>query len=104
MICHDAALDPIERQALRRARMRYGLYIHAFVYVAVNLGLFLLDTTTGGPRWSGYPMLGWGLGLAIHAAVVTLSLSGKGLMESLVEQERRRLRERGSAGGGGAQR
>jgi len=86
--------DPIEQQARRRAGMKLGLYIHAFVYVAVNLGLFVLDTVKGGPHWSWYPMFGWGLGLAIHALVITLVLRGNGLFDTLLAQERQRLLDR----------
>jgi hypothetical protein len=35
--------------------------------------------------------LGWGLGLAIHGAVVFLTLPGSGLHERLLQQERARL-------------
>lgn len=92
--CTTSSRDPIEQQARRRAGMKLGLYIHALVYVAVNLGLFVLDTVKGGPRWSWYPMFGWGLGLAIHALVITLALRGNGLFETLLAQERQRLIDR----------
>lgn len=82
--------DRIERLARRRAGMRMGWLIHATVFVAVNLLLALISFSSG-RDWAIYPFLGWGLGLAIHGAVVLLAMPGAGLMERMVEQERRRL-------------
>jgi len=80
----------IERQARRRAAARLGWYIHASVYLAVNSFLVLLATASG-RSWAIFPLLGWGLGLAIHGLVVFLRLGGGGIHQRLVDQERRRL-------------
>jgi hypothetical protein len=40
------------------------------------------------------PLLGWGLGLAIHGAVTFLSLQGDGMRDRMVEAELKRLRDR----------
>ncbi len=83
-------LDPsLERTARRRAGMKMGWFIHAGVYVAVNL-LLAAISAAGGRHWAVYPALGWGLGLAIHGVVVFL-VAGGGLYENLVERERRQL-------------
>jgi hypothetical protein len=82
--------DSIERQARRRAGAKMGWYIHAFVYLAVNLLLAVLSAASG-RHWAVYPALGWGLGLAIHGIVVFLVTGGGGLYERLVAQERRQL-------------
>ncbi len=37
----DPSPDPLDRLAAKRANMKIGFYIHAAVYVAVNLGLAL---------------------------------------------------------------
>ncbi len=80
----------IERLALRRARAKLGWYIHASVYLIVNLGLIALSVA-GGKAWAIYPLLGWGIGLAAHGASVWLLPPGGQLMERLVERERARL-------------
>lgn len=84
--------DPqdLERLARRRAGMKMGWYIHAGVYIAVNLLLATLSAMSG-RNWAIFPALGWGLGLAIHGVVVYLVTSGFAY-EGLVERERRRLR------------
>jgi hypothetical protein len=83
--------DNIERQARRRAGAKMGWYIHAGVYIAVNLMLATLAAMSG-RNWAIYPALGWGLGLAIHGVVAFLATGGGGLHERLVEGERRKLR------------
>ena len=79
-----------ERLARKRAGAKMGWYIHASVYVAVNLLLVGLAATSG-RNWAVFPLLGWGLGLAIHGFVVFIVTGGAGLHERLVQQERRRL-------------
>jgi hypothetical protein len=85
--------DQIERLARKRAGMRMGWIIHAAVFVAVN-ALLAFIALGSGRTWAIYPFLGWGLGLAIHGAVVLAALPGSGLMERLVNEERRRLAAR----------
>ena len=84
----DSALD---RLARRRASAKMGWFIHAAVYAIVNLGLAALSLSAG-RDWHAYPLLGWGLGLAIHGAVVWLSAGGAGLHERLLQAERAKLR------------
>lgn len=78
----------MERLARRRAGAKLGFYIHATVYVLVNLLLASLSLMAG-LHWHVYPALGWGLGLAIHGAVVFLSTGGA--FDQLVQRERAQL-------------
>ena len=81
-------LEPaLERQARRQAGAKLGWYIHAIVYVAVNLMLVLLSAVSG-KHWAIFPALGWGLGLAIHGMLVFLVTGGTGLHARLVQRER----------------
>lgn len=80
----------LERLARRRAGARMGWYIHAIVYIAVNLLLATLSAMSD-RHWAVFPALGWGLGLAIHGLVTFLVTGGAGLHERLVQQERSRL-------------
>ena len=80
----------VERLARRRAGAKMGWYIHATVYVLVNLFLVLLAASRD-QNWALYPLLGWGLGLLIHGAVVFFVAPGGGLYERLLARERRAL-------------
>jgi hypothetical protein len=75
----------IERLARKRAGAKMGWFIHATVYVLVNLVLGGLSFASG-HHWAVFPFLGWGLGLAIHGVVVFL-VTGN-LHQRLVERER----------------
>jgi hypothetical protein len=88
---HERNEDSIEQRARRRAGAKMGWYIHAFVYIAVNLMLVAISASSG-RGWAIYPALGWGLGLAIHGIVVFF-VAGGGMLDRMVEQERRKLRE-----------
>jgi hypothetical protein len=85
----------LRRIAKRRVNLKMGFYTHLLVYVCVNLGLFALNHLVGGYRWSLFPALGWGLGLAIHGIVVAAQLrGGSDLRERLLQQEIERLKQR----------
>ncbi|MBO9679495.1 MAG: 2TM domain-containing protein [Acidovorax sp.] len=88
--------DDIERLARKRAGAKLGWYMHALVYVVVNLAVFAFSRYGWGHRpWSVFPLLGWGLGLALHGVSVFVLGTGSGLRERMVRRERERLlRER----------
>jgi len=84
--------DEIERIAHRRAGAKLGWYIHAALYVVVNLLLFALSQYGFGHRpWSVFPVLGWGVGLALHGISVFMLGAGSSFRERLVQRERARL-------------
>jgi 2TM domain len=86
--------DPLLKQARRRVKMKIGFYLHAAIYLLVNAALMAANLVTGGPRWHLAPLLGWGLGLAIHGLVTLMALRGDGLRERMVADEVQRLRSR----------
>lgn len=56
------------REKVRRLR---GFYIHIAAYILVNLLLFAInEIATPEVLWFVWPLLGWGIGLGIHAAWV----------------------------------
>ena len=89
--------EEIERLARKRAGAKLGWYMHAMLYVLVNLFIFAISRYGFGHRpWSVFPLLGWGLGLALHGVAVFVLGAGGGLRERLVQKERERLqREQG---------
>lgn len=91
--------DDLERLARKRAGAKLGWYVHALVYLLVNLGMFAASRYGFGSRpWSMFPLLGWGVGLALHGISVFVLASGSGWREQLVQRERERLlRERDRA-------
>eukprot|EP00928_Gymnodinium_smaydae_P062752 TRINITY_DN46541_c0_g1_i1.p1 TRINITY_DN46541_c0_g1~~TRINITY_DN46541_c0_g1_i1.p1 ORF type:complete len:127 (-),score=19.98 TRINITY_DN46541_c0_g1_i1:313-636(-) len=62
----------------RVTKTLYGIvFLHAFIWMAVNALLFAINllTTLLMPPWFLFPLLGWGVGLAIHGAV-TFCIAG----------------------------
>jgi hypothetical protein len=58
----------IERWALRRMRAIRAFYTHLTIYAVANFALLIADVFMPGEPWFFYPLLGWGLGLGMHAA------------------------------------
>ncbi len=86
--------NDIESRARRRVGMKLGFYTHALVYVLVNLGLFAISSVSGRGNWHVWPLLGWGVGLAIHGIVTFIGLSGEGVRGRMLEREIERLRDK----------
>jgi hypothetical protein len=56
--------------AAETASKRRALKIHAIVFVLVIALLAALDWYTAEPYWIHWVILGWGLGLALHAGLL----------------------------------
>ncbi len=76
------------------------MLVTAIVYVLVNLVLWAMSMHGFGSRpWSVFPLLGWGLGLALHGISVFMLGTGSDLRERLAQKERERLQRRQGPGG-----
>ena len=84
--------DEVLRRAKRRVGLKTGFMMHALVYVLVNLGLLAINLWGGGQRWHMFPLLGWGLGLAIHCIVTFIALLGEGYGDRMLADEVERVR------------
>jgi hypothetical protein len=63
--------------ATRRVREKRDLLGHVVVYAIVNSALTAIWALTGaGYPWFIWPVIGWGIGLAVHAATVLFGLAG----------------------------
>ena len=82
--------DRADRLARKRISRKLGWYIHAFVFVTVNLGLAALAAFSG-RHGVAFPSLGWGLGLLIHGLVVFVFMPGNAWRERMVQRERAHL-------------
>ena len=84
--------DDLHRLAVRRADMRLAFRSHLMAYVVVNGGLtaIYIATSFGHYFWPVWPMLGWGIGLAAHAAAVYMD--GEGIRDRMIAEELEKLR------------
>jgi hypothetical protein len=85
----------LRRLAIRRADMKLGFRGHLIAYAIINAGLLAINlVTTPNHLWFYWPMIGWGLGLAAHAAVVYAD--GENVRERMIDAEFEKLRRRAS--------
>jgi uncharacterized membrane protein len=54
-------------QAERQVAKLKGFYGHLSVYAIVMSILGVINSLTPGPWWFQWPLLGWGIGVALHA-------------------------------------
>jgi hypothetical protein len=87
--------DDQERQARKSAGSKLGWFIHATVFVTVNIGLALLSGLQG-KSWAIFPAFGWGIGLLVHGFVVFYLRGNSGLYQSLLQRERERVTHQGT--------
>jgi hypothetical protein len=56
--------------ALNRKHAMKGFKVHLIVYLAVMVGLVVINFLTGGHWWFQWVLIGWGLGILGHAYLV----------------------------------
>ena len=63
-----------EQKRYERAQARVqaikGFYVHASAFVVVNIALLAINLLVGGVWWFYWPLIGWGIGLGLHAFTV----------------------------------
>ena len=71
-----------------QAKAKVEFRIHLVTYIAVNGLLVLIDLLSSpGHLWFMWPLLGWGIGLAVHAFTVYFSSGEPSLKERMIEKE-----------------
>lgn len=93
----SAKTDEQRRElAIQRLKSKHDFRVHLVIYVVVNLALVVLWYLTGGGIageagffWPVFPLVGWGIGVAIHAYVTYFPPS---LTEDDIQRELTRLR------------
>lgn len=67
-VLHEQAVAAYEAAVVGRQRARRWLITQAVAFGVGNAALFALDQVTAGGGWFRWPLLGWSLLLAAHAA------------------------------------
>ncbi len=76
------------QKARGRAEAKYKFFIHAIVYGVVIGFLVLINLINwDGYFWAIWPMLGWGMAVALHAARVFLAADKDAIIDALTEDE-----------------
>ena len=75
------------QKAKERVTNLREFYGHLSVYVIVNLGLFLINMATSpGTIWFIWPLMGWGIAVALHALRVFVELPGSDWEEKKIAE------------------
>jgi hypothetical protein len=85
--------DPRYREAKEHVEALKGFYVHLLVYVCVMSLLFGINILTKAAWWAQWPLLGWGIGILIHAVNVfsTFRLFGKDWERRKIEEQLRKM-------------
>ena len=80
-------------RARGRAEAKYGFYTHAAVYAAVITLLIVINLLASpGTLWFVWPLVGWGLALALHGMGVFVLGGRTATIDQMTERELHRPR------------
>ena len=75
------------QEAKKRVEELKGFYSHLITYILVNTGLVVINLLTSPEYlWFIWPLMGWGVGLLIHAFSVFSNLWGKSWEERKIKE------------------
>lgn len=75
------------QDAKKRVEEIKEFYIHLITYIVVNAVLVVINLVTSpGYLWFAWALLGWGIGLVIHAFSVFSSFWGKSWEERKIKE------------------
>ena len=58
--------EELYQLATKRLALKKAFFIHLVIYIAVMLLLVVINLSFSSTLWFIYPLLGWGIGVAIH--------------------------------------
>ena len=74
-------------EAKKRVEVIRGFYLHVVGYLVVNVALVIINLLTSPEYlWFIWPLIGWGVGLVIHALSVFGGLWGKSWEERKIKE------------------
>ena len=76
-----------QQTARKSAKAKVEFRIHMINYIVINTLLAIINLTlTPGYIWFKWPLLGWGIGIILHALNVYYS-GNKSIKERMIEKE-----------------
>ncbi|MDM5264068.1 2TM domain-containing protein [Sulfurovum sp. XTW-4] len=79
------------QRAKKRAKAKFGFYIHLSVYIAVSILLIVINLSSYTQYlWFKWPLMGWGIGVFFHALRVFVFSGRPSLTEKMIEKEMKR--------------
>jgi len=86
--------EEIYEEAKKRVDEKKGFFTHLIIYIIVNVFLIIIWAVTnpGGYPWFIWPIIGWGIGLVIHALTVFVFNRKTGWEQRELEKEVQKLK------------
>lgn len=80
----------VYQRARKRAEGKLAFYIHLAIYLVVST-LLLSRNLGSAPQypWAHWPILGWGIGVIFHAAVIYVVRGSSFITDRMIERELR---------------
>ncbi|MDU8928726.1 2TM domain-containing protein [Alisedimentitalea sp. MJ-SS2] len=76
--------------AKRRAKAKYGFFVHVAVFVVVMVLLIAINVLTlPETNWTIWPLMGWGLAVVLHGLRVFVFSGRNVILEAMTERELR---------------
>ena len=80
--------DLAYQAAVRKVQRKLRFFSHLMMFVVINCLLIAINLlTTPQHIWAFWPILGWGIGLAMHALRVFFSDQHSELQKRMIEKE-----------------
>ena len=89
----EAELEAADWKLFRKTQV-HDFFQHFGTYIAVNAFLAFIDFRDGGFGWFYWPLMGWGIGIAIHLASVLAAYSDENQTEFQKWRKKRRKRSK----------
>ena len=87
-------------KARGRAEAKYRFFVHAGAYTAVMVLLVIINLlTTPQEPWFVWPLIGWGLAVALHGVQAFLLADKNAVIDALTEREMRHTPAANTDGG-----
>lgn len=78
----------VYERAKERVEAKFEFYRHLAIYVGVNILLIIINLVTSTETlWFIWPLLGWGIGIVVHAARVYIVPAESSFKSRMIEKE-----------------
>lgn len=83
--------EELYQLATKRLALKKAFFIHLVVYISVMLLLVVINLSFSSTLWFVYPLLGWGIGIAIHGFITYSKISSSS--QRKIEKEIKKIKK-----------
>ena len=90
---HNLTDEKLYQLATKRLALKKAFFVHLIIYISVMLLLVVINLSFSSTLWFVYPLLGWGIGVAIHGFMTysKISLSSQHKIQREIEKIKKEL-------------